>query len=61
MDEDKNEMELSAEYKLNREFFEKALVAVNHVTKPFEPNIGRKQRVIIDYDPLKEQVKFSFF
>jgi hypothetical protein len=54
-------MELFSEYSLNREFFEKALVAANHATKPFALNLGKKQRIVIDYDPLEQQVKFSFF
>lgn len=49
------------DYYLNREFLEKIAVAMNHVTKPYMVEFGKKMRVVIDYDPDKEQVHFAFF
>jgi hypothetical protein len=48
------------EYSVSRDFFEKALLAVNHATRPFDLNFGKKMRIVIDYDPHEQHVKFYF-
>lgn len=56
-----NDLELFSTVGINREFVEKLTLAMNHVTKPFDLQFGKKMRVVIDYDPQNLQVKFSYF
>lgn len=56
-----NDLELFSTVGVNREFVEKLTLAMNHVTKPFDLQFGKKMRVVIDYDPQNPQVKFSYF
>jgi hypothetical protein len=59
--DEKNDMELYAEYRLNTEFFKRLVLVMNHSTKPFDVNFEKKMRVTIDYDPQEIQVKFNYF
>lgn len=56
-----DDLKLFSELGINREFMEKITLAMNHVTKPFDLHLGKKMRIVIDYDPQNPQVKFRFF
>ncbi|WP_167955073.1 hypothetical protein [Anaerosporobacter faecicola] len=55
------DLKLFLELGINREFMEKITLAMNHITKPFDLQFGKKMRVVIDYDPQSPQVKVTFY
>lgn len=51
--------ELVKEIHMNTVDFEKGFVAMQQITEPLR--LGKKMRVIVDYDPHEEKVKFQYF
>lgn len=51
--------QLSAEIKIKRSEFEKAIVALQTLTQPIK--IGKKTQVTMDYDPQKPTVDIKYF
>lgn len=55
-----------AQWSVDRTAFEKAVVMMNHSTRPFmdfcfNPEEKKKVRVIMDYDPDEPHVKFNYY
>jgi hypothetical protein len=54
-------LEHYTQYRLNSDFFQKIVLAANHATRPFDLNLNKRMRIVIDYDPHEPQVKFDYF
>lgn len=50
---------LEKEIHMNTVNFEKCFIAAQQITEPLK--LGKKMRVIIDYDPQKERAEFRYF
>ena len=55
------ELSLGAEVNIDREFIEKIMIGMNHITKPFDLFFGKKMKIVVEYNPENQKVKISYF
>lgn len=58
-------MKRKCAYRVDRGFCEKLMALLNHATIPvmdiFNPDKKLKMRIVVDYDPQKEKVEFTYY